>query len=111
MALDRRLTPPQSDSQLAFDDSQQDVVHDGRSAGLTSSEYRLLSTLRAHAGEALSKPFLYQSVLHRSYTRLDRGLDVHVCNLRRKLVAIGISHVQIQAVRGQGYVLLETENA
>ena len=49
-------------------------------------------------------------VLHRSYTRLDRGLDVHVCNLRRKLAAVAVRHLQIQAVRGQGYLLVETEH-
>ena len=49
-------------------------------------------------------------MLHRAYTRLDRGLDVHVCNLRRKLADIGIHHLQIQAAR-QGYLLVETERA
>ncbi|MBK5556494.1 winged helix-turn-helix domain-containing protein, partial [Pseudomonas sp. TH05] len=68
-------------------------------------------TLHEHPGEALSKAFLYQSVLHRIYTRLDRGLDVHVCNLRRKLAAIGAQHLQIQAVRGQGYILVDTERS
>ena len=48
-------------------------------------------------------------MLHRAYTRLDRGLDVHVCNLRRKLAAIGALQVQIQAVRGQGYILVDAE--
>ena len=66
-------------------------------------------TLHAHGGEPLSKAFLYQQVLHRIYTRLDRGLDVHVCNVRRKLAAIGARHLQIQAVRGQGYILVDME--
>lgn len=94
---------------LTLDPNSQDVVCDGKAAGLTASEFRLLATLRAHPGEALSKPFLYQTVLHRAYTRLDRGLDVHVCNLRRKLADIGAQHLQIQAVRGQGYILVDTE--
>ncbi|SDK81389.1 two-component system, OmpR family, response regulator PfeR [Pseudomonas delhiensis] len=111
VALDRRQAEaPQGDA-LTLDDESRDVIHQGRAAGLTGSEYRLLATLRAHPGEALSKAFLYQSVLHRAYTRLDRGLDVHVCNLRRKLAAIGAQHLQIQAVRGQGYVLVETDSA
>jgi two-component system response regulator PfeR len=105
VALDRR-----PNTALNVDASNQDVVHQGRSAGLTGSEFRLLATLQAHPGEALSKPFLYQSVLHRAYTRLDRGLDVHVCNLRRKLAAIGAGHLQIQAVRGQGYILVDSGN-
>lgn len=111
VAFNRRVPESASDAALNLDDQARDVVHQGRSAGLTGSEYRLLATLRAHPGEALSKAFLYQSVLHRAYTRLDRGLDVHVCNLRRKLAAIGVQHLQIQAVRGQGYVLLEAEEA
>jgi len=96
---------------VTLDQDHHDVVHHGKTAGLTSSEFRLLATLSAHPGEALSKAFLYQTVLHRAYTRLDRGLDVHVCNLRRKLADIGAQHVQIQAVRGQGYVLVDTEKA
>lgn len=106
-ALDRVRATPRTKGSLVFDDELQDVALNDEHAGLTGSEYRLLAILHAHAGEALSKPFLYQSVLHRAYTRLDRGLDVHVCNLRRKLAAIGVQHLQIQAVRGQGYVLTE----
>ena len=107
--LDRLPSAQRRDTRLVFDDQAQDVLHQGLPAGLTPSEYRLLATLREHAGEALSKPFLYRSVLHR-YTRLDRGLDVHVCNLRRKLAAVAVRHLQIQAVRGQGYLLVETEH-
>ncbi|NIF27806.1 response regulator transcription factor [Pantoea sp. Tr-811] len=107
-----RNTPAQAETgQLVFDQDLQDVLHQGKAAGLTASEFRLLATLSAHPGEALSKPFLYQTVLHRAYTRLDRGLDVHVCNLRRKLADIAAQHVQIQAVRGQGYLLVNTEQA
>lgn len=98
-------------SALTYDDAAQDVLHDGLRAGLTGSEFRLLVTLREQAGQALSKAFLYQHVLHRIYTRLDRGLDVHVCNLRRKLAAIGVHHVQIQSVRSQGYILVESDPA
>ncbi len=110
VALDTRRSEQRADSgSLSFDQERQDVLYQGCSAGLTGSEFRLLSTLRAHPGEALSKAFLYQTVLHRAYTRLDRGLDVHVCNLRRKLAAIGAAHVQIQSVRSQGYILVEAE--
>lgn len=107
--LDRSREGPRPQGSVQFDDELQDVSRNGEHAGLTHSEYRLLVTLNAHAGEALSKSFLYQSVLHRAYTRLDRGLDVHVCNLRRKLAVIGAQEVQIQAVRGQGYILVDAE--
>jgi len=111
VAFDRGVVRQGESTQVMLDQGCQDVVHHGKAAGLTASEFRLLATLSAHPGEALSKAFLYQTVLHRAYTRLDRGLDVHVCNLRRKLADIGAQHVQIQAVRGQGYILVDTEHA
>ncbi|MEX0292740.1 response regulator transcription factor [Pseudomonas putida] len=110
VAFDRRPAAPSETGKVMLDQDHQDVIHHGKAAGLTASEFRLLATLSAHPGEALSKAFLYQTVLHRAYTRLDRGLDVHVCNLRRKLADIGAQHVQIQAVRGQGYILVDTEH-
>lgn len=109
MARVQQQQATRQDPDLSFDDQTQDVLHQGRAAGLTGSEYRLLVTLREHPGETLSKPFLYQHVLHRIYTRLDRGLDVHVCNLRRKLADLGVQHLQIQAVRGAGYILVEAQ--
>ncbi|MBW8352988.1 MULTISPECIES: response regulator transcription factor [Pseudomonas] len=109
MARVQQQQATRQDPDLSFDDQAQDVLHQGRAAGLTGSEYRLLVTLREHPGETLSKPFLYQHVLHRIYTRLDRGLDVHVCNLRRKLADLGVQHLQIQAVRGAGYILVEAQ--
>ena len=109
VALDRqpapRPAPPDVES-LLRDVTAQDVIFKGCAAGLTQSEYRLLDTLLDHPDEPLSKAFLYQHVLHRGYTRLDRGLDVHVCNLRRKLTAINVHDLAIQAVRNQGYVLV-----
>jgi two-component system, OmpR family, response regulator PfeR len=111
VAFGREMLAHSEAGPLIFDQDLQDVLLHGNAAGLTASEYRLLATLNAHPGEALSKPFLYQTVLHRAYTRLDRGLDVHVCNLRRKLADIGAQHLQIQAVRGQGYLLVDTEHA
>ncbi|MBF8747724.1 response regulator transcription factor [Pseudomonas putida] len=109
VAFDRGTVLHSGAGTLLLDQARQDVVHHGKAAGLTASEFRLLATLSAHPGEALSKAFLYQTVLHRAYTRLDRGLDVHVCNLRRKLADIDAQHLQIQAVRGQGYILVDTE--
>jgi len=109
VAFDRRPVFSGDAGEVRLDHDRQDALYEGRAAGLTASEFRLLATLHAHPGEALSKPFLYQTVLYRAYTRLDRGLDVHVCNLRRKLADIGAPHLQIQAVRGQGYLLVDTE--
>lgn len=111
VAFDRGTLLRADVGEVMLDQDRQDVIHNGKAAGLTASEFRLLATLRAHPGEALSKAYLYQAVLHRAYTRLDRGLDVHVCNLRRKLADINAQHLQIQAVRSQGYILVDTEQS
>ena len=86
---------------------RQDMPQDEAWAGFTPIEYRLMETLLAHADEVLSKPFLYQRVLHRPYSQQDRVLDMHVSHLRRKLLAIGYD-ARVETVWGKGYVLTRT---
>ena len=46
VALDRRPAEPRGEGGLSLDEEARDVTHQGRAAGLTGSEYRLLATLR-----------------------------------------------------------------
>ncbi|MHA6193554.1 response regulator transcription factor [Pseudomonas wadenswilerensis] len=110
--LERRYSPASKapSSELRFDDEASDVCHAGQWAGLTPSEYRLLDTLQRSNDEVLSKPFLYQHVLQRGYSRHDRSLDMHVSQIRRKLKAIGYQERQVRTVWGQGYVLSAGED-
>ncbi|MBD9397265.1 MULTISPECIES: response regulator transcription factor [unclassified Pseudomonas] len=105
VAYERRGQPPLQGGALRFDEQRSDVCHDGKWAGLTSTEYRLLETFSRHAEEVLSKAFLYQHVLHRGYSQHDRSLDMHVSNVRRKLKGIGYSATHLESVWGKGYVL------
>ena len=70
---------------------------------MTASEYRVLEVLLAHADEVLSKAFLYQQVLQRSYSQHDRSLDMHVSNLRKKLGPHPDGRPRIVALRSRGY--------
>ena len=54
MAMLQRPPPSPSNPLLSFDEQARDVLHNGQSAGLTHSEFRLLSILHEHDGEALS---------------------------------------------------------
>jgi two-component system response regulator PfeR len=101
----RQLEPPRRDLALVFDDALRDVCHAGHWAELTSTEYRLLDTFWRHPEDILSKPFLYQQVLHRPYSRHDRALDLHVSHLRRKLLAVGYRARRLATAWGKGYVL------
>ncbi len=112
VALERRHRTPQAQPAsggLHFDEGLCDVRLDGRLAGLTPSEYRLLDILNRNPDEVLSKPFLYQQVLQRGYSRHDRSLDMHVSQIRRKLKAIGYHARQVRTVWGKGYVLSASE--
>ncbi|WP_253450470.1 response regulator transcription factor [Halomonas sp. Y3] len=74
--------------------------------GLTPIQFRLLWVLLLHRGEVLSKPYLYQLVLEREFSRYDRSLDMHLSRVRRKLVGAGMAADRLQTVHGKGYCFL-----
>lgn len=75
----------------------------GAALELTSTEFNLLEALVRNAGRVLSKAELSEQVLGRALTRYDRGIDMHVSNLRRKLGQLADGRSPIQTVRGVGY--------
>ncbi|MCP8463596.1 response regulator transcription factor [Pseudomonas sp. ZM23] len=110
VALERgQQVPVSASGGLQLDADRTDASLDGQCAGLTATEFRLLETFLASQGETLSKPFLYQHVLHRPFTSHDRALDMHVSHLRRKLQAIGYLRHQLHTVWGKGYVFAESD--
>ncbi|WP_437882988.1 response regulator transcription factor [Pseudomonas sp. LRF_L74] len=104
VAYERNVPPAANAPELELDDERQDAGRDGQWAQLTGTEYRLLEILVRHAGEVLSKPFLYQQVLHRSYSQHDRSLDMHVSHIRRKLQGIGYLSGRLDTAWGKGYL-------
>ncbi len=106
VAYERSSMPPAAnDDLIRFDDQRCDVRYDGRWVGLTATEYRLIKVLHEAAGEVLSKPFLYQQALRRGYSQHDRSLDMHISNIRRKLVREKVTALRLESVWGKGYVL------
>lgn len=105
VAYERAPAANQSDDRLLYDDQRNDVRYEQRWLGLTATEYRLLKVLQNACGEVLSKPFLYQQVLHRGYSQHDRSLDMHISNIRRKLARHQVEALRLESVWGKGYVL------
>ena len=106
VAYERRgRASDQQKETLHFDNHHDDLVWNGKRAGLTASEYRVLQLLRQHLPRVLSKPFLYQQALCRRYSRHDRSLDMHVSHIRRKLKAMNCHALRLETVWGQGYRL------
>ncbi|MFH4741094.1 winged helix-turn-helix domain-containing protein [Vibrio diabolicus] len=71
---------------------------------LTSVQFELLRTLIQYQDQVLSKSFLYETVLKRTFSEHDRALDMHISRIRKRLVSEGINADRIQTVHRQGYV-------
>ncbi|PKU24859.1 response regulator [Telmatospirillum siberiense] len=116
-ALLRRLHPapvaPASDAPapVRFDgwvlnpQRQELTAPDGASVGLTTMEYAILFRLASPPGQTVSRQDLYEALKGRDWSPLERSIDVHVGNLRRKLEADGLYPRLIKSVHGVGYRL------
>ncbi|MCF7506393.1 MULTISPECIES: response regulator transcription factor [Vibrio] len=75
---------------------------------LTGTEKELLDYLVKNDGIVVSKSDLQIHVLKKELCPFDRNLDMHISNIRRKLVQAGLSKQHIKTVRGKGYSYLES---
>jgi len=81
------------------------ALYDDRPIVFTTIEFNLLWTLLENQGEVLTKPYLYQAVLEREFSRYDRSLDMHLSRVRRKLTDSGMFADQLKTIHGKGYCL------
>ena len=91
---------------LELDPEQRQVQVNGELIMLTGLEYELLHVLMRHSGRVFSRAQLLAQ-LHgfQHNAPLDRAVDIHISNLRRKLAHVMGSEVPIETVRGVGYRL------
>jgi two-component system alkaline phosphatase synthesis response regulator PhoP len=93
---------------LRIDVDRHEVEVNGQPVHLTPTEFSLLRTLAEHPGYALTRLELIEKGLGYSYEGLDRTVDSHIKNLRRKLDQVGGSGLGtelIETVFGVGYRL------
>ena len=76
---------------------------DGNVINVTPTEFRLLEHLAKHQGRTFSRNELLESIMPETDS-LERVIDVHLGNLRRKLEVKGVKGL-IQTVRGMGFRL------
>lgn len=74
---------------------------------LTGTESELLDYLIKNSGVIVSKADLQKNVLKKELSPFDRNLDMHISNIRRKIVQAGLSKQHIKTIRGRGYSYLE----
>ncbi len=97
-----RSTPTAADIRL--DEGALKVQVGGHSVALTGQECRLLKILLATPGELVSRDRLYREVFGRSPMPFERGLDMQISRLRKKLGRTDNGSERILAVRGEGYL-------
>jgi two-component system OmpR family response regulator len=81
---------------------------DGTKADLSTGEYDLLQALVANANEPTSRDELMRATNYREWGPLDRGIDVKIARLRRKIESNASNPQLIKTVRNIGYLLIVT---
>jgi DNA-binding response OmpR family regulator len=85
---------------LVVDRTRREIRAHGETVPVTPTEFRILETLARAAGRTFTRQELVERALGDDYDGLDRTVDVHVMNLRRKLGEAGKA---IVTVFGVGY--------
>ena len=75
---------------------------------LTGTEYLVLLYMMENHSKIISKAEMSENILQRKLSAYDRTVDVHVGNVRRKLLAVDPID-KFKTVRGAGYVFLQGE--
>lgn len=94
---------------LAMDLGRREVMVNGRVIDLTPTEFDLLHTLMEQAGYVFTRSELISKGLGADYEGINRTLDSHIRNLRRKIEPDPKNPIYIQTVYGVGYRLLGDE--
>lgn len=86
------------------DTSKRTVRQNGKDISLTGAEFDILVLLLLAQGKTISRDELSEKALGRQVAFLDRSIDMHVSNLRKKLGTMAGSSERIKSIRGAGYV-------
>ena len=91
--------------ELRFDPGEVQAFVDGKSAGLTATEFRLLYYLALDRGRVMNRAELLEHIWGRREAHRDRTVDVFVRRLRAKIDRVASRHTFIQTRYGVGYKL------
>ncbi len=69
---------------------------------LTGIEYEILVVLAENPGAVVPKDTISMQAMHKKLPPFNRSLDVHISNIRKKIMD---QNVEIKSVRGRGYQL------
>ncbi|HBX82418.1 MAG TPA: DNA-binding response regulator [Propionibacteriaceae bacterium] len=96
---------------LHIDRERCEVRVDGHTVELTPRELSILEALAARPGRVFGRQQLMEEAAGFDHYALDRTVDMHVVNLRRKIEADPANPRYVLTVKGRGYKLAEPERA
>ena len=99
------LQPPLTFGELALDLDRHTARVGEAEVRLTPTEFRILAVLMQEPGRLFNRGKLVEKALGYDYDGMDRTIDVHILNLRRKIEAGPDSPQYIRTVYGMGYKL------
>ena len=108
-AVLRRATPDEEPIEdvrvgdLTVSFVRHEVFLQGRPVSLTPTEFRLLETLIKSPGRAFSRADLLDRAFGYDYDGVERTVDVHIMNLRRKIEPEPARPRYVATVAGVGY--------
>jgi two-component system alkaline phosphatase synthesis response regulator PhoP len=91
---------------LRLDVERREVTVRGQPVELTRTEFNLLEALLQNTGYVFTRSELIERALGYQYDNMDRTLDTHIKNLRRKIGDDPRQPTYIQTVYGVGYRLV-----
>ncbi len=91
---------------LLLDAERREVMLDSRPINLTPTEFSLLHALMNNPGYAFTRAELVEQGLGYGYEGMERTLDSHIKNLRKKIEPDPSHPVYVQTVYGVGYRLV-----
>jgi len=92
---------------LEMDLERHEVTADGQPVDLTPTEFDLLKLLMSNPGYAFTRDQMVEKALGYAYAGMDRTVDSHIKNLRKKLDIVPGRPTCIETVYGVGYRLRE----
>jgi two-component system, OmpR family, response regulator len=84
------------------------VTRDGEEVTLQAREFKLLEFLLRHKNQIVTRNMLLEHVWHYHFDPQTNVIDVHISRLRQK-IDVDPSHSRIKTVRGEGYIIEDTE--
>ncbi len=96
--------------ELEIDKRRHEVRVNGEAVKLTPKEFQLLLTMALSPGRAFTRDELVEQAFGYDYDGLERTVDAHIMNLRKKIEPDPSDPTYIETVYGIGYRFAELNN-